>query len=426
MYCKKRPLRTILILSLMFTFILPAGAALAYSGVPGWFSGLLGEVDSWHLIPDSFDSRPLDAPVTRGEFAEIVVRGFVSAGGVLPDGIKESAFTDRPGVYGELAAALGLISGYPDGTFQADQPIRREELFVMISRLLDGMKAPQVSGSAAGAALDEFRDGYQVSSWAQYAAGRLVGMDVISGTGGGLLEPRGTTSRAQALTMALKAVSGRGGTPVSSQTMERVLYLAGRLSVPYRHDGAVSTASRGGETTRSTSDPMVQLGNNPVKYAAIFGSATAPRYQSASEAIKHMVTIRVPVWTLSSSGQKVSSEKSLTIHKALAGTVLEIFREIHNGPEKFPIKDLGGYAWRSSTTSEHRWGLAIDLNFNENYMISSTGAIQAGSFWKPGENPYSIPADGDVVRAFRKYGFSWGGDAWRSRRDYMHFSFLGQ
>ncbi|MDR3288347.1 MAG: M15 family metallopeptidase [Peptococcaceae bacterium] len=36
-----------------------------------------------------------------------------------------------------------------------------------------------------------------------------------------------------------------------------------------------------------------------------------------------------------------------------------------------------------------------------------------------------MPADGDVVRAFRQAGFVWGGDAWYSSHDYMHFSYLG-
>ena len=114
------------------------------------------------------------------------------------------------------------------------------------------------------------------------------------------------------------------------------------------------------------------------------------------------------------------------VNKAIAETVKQIFKEIYEGPEKYPIKDIGGYSWRQSTTSEHRWGLAIDINANENYMIRKDGTIVAGLFWKPGENPYSIKPYGDVVTAFKKYGFSWGGDAWSMSNDYMHFSFLGE
>lgn len=106
--------------------------------------------------------------------------------------------------------------------------------------------------------------------------------------------------------------------------------------------------------------------------------------------------------------------------------VQAIFKEIFEGPEKFPIKDLHGYAWRQSPTSEHRLGLAIDLNYDENYMVMNDGRVVAGSFWLPNENPFSIRPDGDVVKAFKKYGFSWGGDAWPNSKDYMHFSYFGR
>jgi hypothetical protein len=171
---------------------------------------------------------------------------------------------------------------------------------------------------------------------------------------------------------------------------------------------------------------MVMLGSNSVKYASIFGSADAVRYQTAEEAKLHMVTISFDVWQLGTSGVKTVGKRTLVVHTAIADTLRNVFKEIFEGAEQFPIKDVGGYAWRSSSTSEHRWGLAVDINANENYMINSAGAIVAGSFWKPGVSPFSIKPDGDVVNAFIKYGFSWGGDAWPSNHDYMHFSFLGK
>ena len=42
---------------------------------------------------------------------------------------------------------------------------------------------------------------------------------------------------------------------------------------------------------------------------------------------------------------------------ALAEDVKEIFTEIYNDPERFPIHDVGGYAWRGdSATGEHNCG----------------------------------------------------------------------
>ena len=42
-----------------------------------------------------------------------------------------------------------------------------------------------------------------------------------------------------------------------------------------------------------------------------------------------------------------------------------------------------------------------------------------GKKWEPGQNPYSITPDGDVVRAFSRRGWVWG--ATYRRSDYMHF-----
>lgn len=149
-------------------------------------------------------------------------------------------------------------------------------------------------------------------------------------------------------------------------------------------------------------------------------------HPETKEAAKNvMKTVSVPVWKINSKGQKYSSTASITVHYLIADKVALVFREIYNGPEKFPIKDVGGFSWRNTTTSEHNCGTAIDINSNENYCIYSNGTV-VGSFWSPGVSPYSIKPYGDVVRAFEKYGFTWGGDAWASgTRDYMHFSYMG-
>ena len=111
----------------------------------------------------------------------------------------------------------------------------------------------------------------------------------------------------------------------------------------------------------------------------------------------------------------------------------EIFTEIYNDPEHFPIHDVGGYAWRGdSATGEHNCGTAIDINANENYQIRD-GQVLAGSCWEPGSNAYSISPDSSVVRIFAEHGWSWGGDAWayssddsEGYHDYMHFSYMGE
>ncbi len=146
-------------------------------------------------------------------------------------------------------------------------------------------------------------------------------------------------------------------------------------------------------------------------------------FKDAAEAATYMTTITIKVWDFDGNGQKATQTKTLTVHKWIADDVVAIFDEIYNGPEKFPIHSVFGY--RPGSGGEHPKGTAVDINPNENYEVYSDGRVGVGSFWRPGSNPYSIPLDGDVVRAFRARGWGWGGTDWRSKQDYMHFSYFG-
>lgn len=160
------------------------------------------------------------------------------------------------------------------------------------------------------------------------------------------------------------------------------------------------------------------------RYSSLFGGAMV--YSSKAQADANMRTITVSVWSIGADGAKYPNRMSLTVNKAIADEVQQIFAEIFAGAEKFPIKSLGGYNWRSTATgtrSQHSYGTCIDINPDENYCIYNSGT-RIGKLWKPHENPYSITPDGDVVRVFKSHGWTWGGE-WNSVKDYMHFSYLG-
>ena len=174
--------------------------------------------------------------------------------------------------------------------------------------------------------------------------------------------------------------------------------------------------------------PQVEIVNDPmweyyIEYHERIDAELQDVYDNPSHetAVKHMVWVEVPIWKLK-NGQKVSSKAKVQVLNLLAEDVKSIFTEIYNGPEKFPIKSLGGYNWRSNgLTSLHSTGRAIDINPDENPQISADGEVLVGKKWEPGINPYSITPDGDVVKAFSKKGWTWG--AGFSRADYMHFDF---
>lgn len=162
------------------------------------------------------------------------------------------------------------------------------------------------------------------------------------------------------------------------------------------------------------------------KNELITGNREKQQFASRSDADRNMKNITIKVWNLTDSGSKVTSTRTLTVNKNIAEDVIKIFDEIYNGAEKFPIKDVSGYAFRDGT-SQHSNGTAIDINPNENYFVTWKGKVLSGSLWEPGENPYSILPDGDVVRAFNLYGWHWSPDMkWSNGADYMHFSLIGK
>ena len=172
-----------------------------------------------------------------------------------------------------------------------------------------------------------------------------------------------------------------------------------------------------------------QTGNNDRKTALVFGGEAS--YATEEEAQAQMTTIEVPVWKLW-NGKKSPGTLHITINKALAQDLTEIFTEIYNDPEQFPFESAGGYSWRGeSSRSEHNQGTAVDVNADQNYSVRDAVPI-AGSHWSPGEDPYSVTPGGSVVRIFAEHGWAWGGNAWSGHtdqsygyHDYMHFSYFG-
>jgi D-alanyl-D-alanine carboxypeptidase len=81
--------------------------------------------------------------------------------------------------------------------------------------------------------------------------------------------------------------------------------------------------------------------------------------------------------------------------------------------------------------SEHAWGRAIDINPVQNPYVRSNGTVldpNAKRYLKRSalsESTGAITANGAVVKAFKRIGWTWGGTFGRVK-DYQHFSSTGR
>jgi hypothetical protein len=291
------------------------------------------------------------------------------------------------------AIKYGLMAGITSNIFSPDDYVTRQQTAATLFRTAEKIGALDF---ASPADLTVFDDYSKIAPYAEEALSYMVSLGVISGRSGNIIDPLSSCTYEEVLSMAYR------------------LYDYAAASVPEALE--VFSILHGYETISEQS--MERMMHHYIEIKS---------YLSNEEAMADMKAVTVNVWILGQNGSKTSSTRELLVHKGVADDVVSIFDEIFTGDERFPINAVMGYNWRGvGSRSAHNNGLAIDINPAQNYFIRECGEILAGSHWSPGDDPFSIKPDGDVVRAFSNHGWFWGGYGWTGTGyDYMHFSYTG-
>ncbi len=136
-----------------------------------------------------------NATVTRGQVVTVLYR---MAGSPKVDGMT-CPFTDIKGADYENAVIwgynAGVVKGFEDNTFRADESVTREQLSTFIFRYANDGADTSCSLAAA------FTDAGRVSKYARAAMNWCVDNNIIIGMGDGTLLPQGTATRAQLAAM---------------------------------------------------------------------------------------------------------------------------------------------------------------------------------------------------------------------------------
>ncbi|MEK3911830.1 S-layer homology domain-containing protein [Paenibacillus sp. FSL H7-0331] len=135
--------------------------------------------------------------ITRAEMATLLFRAFEKAANKTHFTYTDVASTHWAQEAIEQVTKMGLMEGYEDGSFKAEQMITRAEIAVILSRLSSntpssGESFPDVKGH-----------------WAQTAIEQLKATGIISGYADGTFRPEQTLKRAEVVAM-INRLLGRG------------------------------------------------------------------------------------------------------------------------------------------------------------------------------------------------------------------------
>lgn len=440
--------------------------------------GLFQGVSETEFDPDGF--------MTRGMFVTVLGRlAGVDSTGYDEDWYLSNLYTDVSAdsyyaPYINWATRYGITNGIGDGCFAPDTPVTREQIATLLVRFASIYNYNLTT--ITDTIVDSFTDAASVSEYAASSVDTMRQIGLINGRSDGdgtyRFAPQDYASRAESATLFrrlyISIIENTERIMVDPTEMTLVpeiaeLYLGETTSLIsiispedatnktvtwVSEDPSIATVTADGKVT-AVSEGTVEIyaytWNGLFDYCTvtckrevslayptesyddkcirIFGQVVSdPRtfYQTDAEAQTHMVTISVKVWDFTDSTKttKTTRTKWLTVHENIADTVIAIFDEIYQCDARYPICSVGGFR-NNAGKSEHKPGLAIDLNPNQNYYCYPDGTAITGYYFDPNNDPYSIPVDGEIQQIFKKYGFT-RGIYWRNGyKDYMHFSYFG-
>ncbi len=429
-----------------------------------WAEDAVNGATKLSIIPEAYATKSFQSPITRNDFVNVAVNLYATITAENVSSHSRNPFTDTKDPFPNMAYYAGIVSGDGEGHFFPRNTLTRQEMCKIFTSLLDsaGVLGPYFPSENV---FDGVGDAGSIAEWARNHVAFMLDNNLMAGDEDGSFRPLDPVTREEAAIIAYRCFirygpelngqiktslrqtkEANGGviyTLVKNITLESgatvALANANTVNTPsiYTPTGNNGMAPSGTPLAIKGSDGLYRLktysetiasGEAAEKEKRIFGNSG--KYTSAEEADAHMSEVTVKVWKIDDAGEYYSSTLTFKINSILKDDVLAIFDEIYKAPYKAPLKDVTAYAWRSAMSSgnysDHNYGTAIDLNYNENYCIYASGTV-VGTFYDPANSIYSFPKDGIVVQTFAKYGWLWGGNAWVSGTvDHMHFSYLGK
>lgn len=157
-----------------------------------WAKEAINALADKNIIAKAEKFRP-DDEITRAEFLKLLI-GTTDLKIGLKCSMKDVSESDWYYVYAAAAENAGIITGDENGFFRASDSITREDMAVMVQRLLK-LAAGTVS----------FADELEISEYAKESVGAMQSAGIIQGSGNKFF-PKKTASRAEAACIIYRVI----------------------------------------------------------------------------------------------------------------------------------------------------------------------------------------------------------------------------
>lgn len=176
-----------------------------------WAKGAVNDMGSRMVINGISDELfAPDKPITRAEFAAMIVRGL----GLKINGnvarFSDVAATKWYSGYVNTAFESGIVNGFENKTFAPEDKITREQAVAMIARAMEITGLGDRLQTPNQERLNAFDDNGLTSNWAREAFAAALEAGIVSGRTDKLLAPKESVSRAEVATLVQRLLQKSG------------------------------------------------------------------------------------------------------------------------------------------------------------------------------------------------------------------------
>lgn len=160
-----------------------------------WAKSEIDNAKKMNLVPGSIEGNYRKG-ITREEFSELAINLYevLTKQEATVQGNNPFVDTQNPKVI--IANQLGIIKGTGERLFDPYEKITKEQASIVIYNTL---KIAKPKYNYEDSNNSGFKDATKISSWASEAVDYLYGIEVINGSDENLFDPKGDTSREEAI-----------------------------------------------------------------------------------------------------------------------------------------------------------------------------------------------------------------------------------